>query len=111
VQRVDGLEVSGSQDGQREHSAGTRSLFFSQADILNALASMGRHNGTFVAKGRSLKRRAVRSRRGRKTMKRLLTIFVLGSSMLALSACNTVEGAGKDVESVGDCADGVKGNC
>jgi entericidin A len=44
-------------------------------------------------------------------MKRLLTIFVLGSSMLALSACNTVEGAGKDVGSVGDCADGVKGNC
>lgn len=44
-------------------------------------------------------------------MKKLLTIIVLGSSMLALSACNTVKGAGKDVESVGDCADGVKGNC
>jgi len=44
-------------------------------------------------------------------MKMLMTIFVLGSSLLALSACNTVEGAGKDVESVGDCADGVKGNC
>lgn len=44
-------------------------------------------------------------------MKRLLTIFVLGSTMLALSACNTIEGAGKDVESAGDCADGVKGNC
>lgn len=44
-------------------------------------------------------------------MKRLLTIFLLGSSILTLSACNTVEGAGKDVESVGDCADGVKGNC
>ena len=100
-----------SHDGQCESSAGTRSLFFSRAGILNALASMGLRNGTFVAKVRSLKRRAVRSRRGRKTMKRLLTIFVLGSSMLALSACNTVDGAAKDVESVGDCADGVKGNC
>lgn len=35
-------------------------------------------------------------------MKRLLAIFFLGSSMLALSACNTIDGAGKDVESVGD---------
>lgn len=77
---------------------------------MNALASMDARNGIFVAKGRSLKRRAVRSRH-RKTMKKLLTIFILGSSILALSACNTVEGAGKDVDSVGDCADGVKGNC
>ncbi|WP_156377546.1 entericidin A/B family lipoprotein [Sphingopyxis sp. Root1497] len=44
-------------------------------------------------------------------MKKLLKIFVIGSSILVLSACNTVQGAGKDVESVGDCADGVKGNC
>jgi entericidin A len=44
-------------------------------------------------------------------MKRLLSIFVLGTSLLALSACNTVQGAGKDIESAGDCADGVKGNC
>ncbi|WP_257018144.1 entericidin A/B family lipoprotein [Sphingopyxis chilensis] len=44
-------------------------------------------------------------------MKKLLTIFAIGSSMLLMSACNTVEGAGKDVESVGDCADGVEGNC
>ncbi|MGN6692442.1 MAG: entericidin A/B family lipoprotein [Sphingopyxis sp.] len=44
-------------------------------------------------------------------MKKFLTLFVLGSSMFALSACNTVHGAAKDVESVGDCADGVKGNC
>jgi len=43
-------------------------------------------------------------------MKNLLTIFAI-SSMLVLSACNTVKGAGRDVESVGDCADGVKGNC
>lgn len=44
-------------------------------------------------------------------MKKLLKIFAIGSSILILSACNTVQGAGKDVESVGDCADGVKGNC
>jgi entericidin A len=44
-------------------------------------------------------------------MKKLLTIFAISSSMLFLSACNTIEGAGKDVESVGDCADGVEGNC
>jgi len=43
-------------------------------------------------------------------MKKFLKIFAIGS-ILILSACNTVEGAGKDVESVGDCADGVKGNC
>ncbi|HWW58372.1 MAG TPA: lipoprotein [Sphingopyxis sp.] len=43
-------------------------------------------------------------------MKKILTIFAIGS-MLVLSACNTVEGAGKDVESAADCADGVKGNC
>ena len=43
-------------------------------------------------------------------MKNLLTIFAVGS-MLILSACNTVQGAGKDVESAADCADGVKGNC
>ncbi len=44
-------------------------------------------------------------------MKKLLVFLALGSTMMALSACNTVKGAGKDVESVGDCADGVKGNC
>nr|WP_137890142.1 entericidin A/B family lipoprotein [Sphingopyxis sp.] len=44
-------------------------------------------------------------------MKKLLTIFAISSSLLILSACNTVEGAGKDVESAADCADGVKGNC
>ncbi|WP_317450827.1 hypothetical protein [Sphingopyxis sp. LK2115] len=47
----------------------------------------------------------------RKRMKRLLTIFAISGSLLFLSACNTVDGAVKDVESVGDCADGVKGNC
>jgi entericidin A len=44
-------------------------------------------------------------------MKHLLKIFVIGGSILILSACNTVEGAGRDVESAADCADGVKGNC
>lgn len=75
------------------------------------LGSVNRCNGTIAAKGRSCKRRAVFARRGRTAMKRLLAIFVLGSSMLALSACNTIDGAGKDVESVGDGADGVASNC
>ncbi len=44
-------------------------------------------------------------------MKQLLKIFAISGSILILSACNTVKGAGQDVESVGDCADGVKGNC
>ncbi|MGQ2929602.1 MAG: hypothetical protein ACT6Q3_03940, partial [Sphingopyxis sp.] len=55
--------------------------------------------------------RVGRPRRRREKMKKLLKIFAIGSSILVLSACNTVQGAGKDVESVGDCADGVKGNC
>lgn len=56
-------------------------------------------------------RRAVVPPGGRLTMKKILTIFAMTGSILLMSACNTVEGAGKDVESVGDCADGVKGNC
>ncbi len=44
-------------------------------------------------------------------MKKLLTIIAVGSSLMILSACNTVKGAGRDVESAADCADGVKGNC
>lgn len=44
-------------------------------------------------------------------MKKFLKIFAIGGSILILSACNTVKGAGKDIESAGDCADGVKGNC
>ena len=43
-------------------------------------------------------------------MKKLLMVLVV-SSGLALSACNTFEGAVEDVESVGDCADGQQGNC
>lgn len=44
-------------------------------------------------------------------MKKIVTALVLGSSVILLSACNTVKGAGEDIESVGDCADGVNGNC
>ena len=43
-------------------------------------------------------------------IKKLLVIFAL-SGGLALSACNTVEGAADDVDSVTDCADGVENNC
>jgi len=67
-------------------------------------------DGTINSKGRCVPVRAARPRRRRMHMKNLLTIFAI-SSMLVLSACNTVKGAGRDVESVGDCADGVKGNC
>lgn len=44
-------------------------------------------------------------------MKKLVAMLMLSSTAMFLSACNTVEGVGKDVESVGDCVDGVKGNC
>lgn len=43
-------------------------------------------------------------------MKKILMALAL-SSGLVLSACNTVDGAVRDVESVGDCADGKQGNC
>ena len=43
-------------------------------------------------------------------MKKLLIDVTLASG-LALSDCNTVEGAAHDVESVTDCADGVDNNC
>lgn len=44
-------------------------------------------------------------------MKKFLTMLALGSSAILLQACNTVEGAGKDIKSVGECADGIEGNC
>ena len=44
-------------------------------------------------------------------MKKVLTMIVLGAAVVALPACNTVRGAAEDVESVGDCVDGVEGNC
>lgn len=43
-------------------------------------------------------------------MKKILIVLAFSSGLL-LSACNTVRGAGEDVESVGDCADGKRGNC
>lgn len=43
-------------------------------------------------------------------MKRLLIALALTSGFL-LTACNTMHGAAADVKSVGDCADGKKGNC
>jgi len=43
-------------------------------------------------------------------VKKFMVILVL-SGGLALSACNTVEGAAHDVESVTDCADGQDNNC
>lgn len=44
-------------------------------------------------------------------MKKIITALALGSSMLLLQACNTVDGLGQDVKSVGECADGQEGNC
>lgn len=43
-------------------------------------------------------------------MKKLLVVLALTSG-LVLAACNTVEGAAHDVESVTDCADGQDNNC
>ena len=43
-------------------------------------------------------------------MKKLLMV-ALGGTAFLLSACNTIDGIGEDVESVTDCADGVEGNC
>jgi len=53
--------------------------------------------------------RRVQNRRN--AMKKFVTMLALGSSIVLLSACNTVRGAAADVESVGDCVDGVEGNC
>lgn len=44
-------------------------------------------------------------------MKKILTILALGGTVCFLPACNTIDGAVEDVESVGECADGVEGNC
>lgn len=43
-------------------------------------------------------------------MKKVLLVLALSSGFV-LSACNTVRGAAQDVKSVGDCADGKRGNC
>ncbi|MGB3167721.1 MAG: entericidin EcnA/B family protein [Alteraurantiacibacter sp.] len=44
-------------------------------------------------------------------MKKILAVIALSSSALFVQACNTIDGAVDDVESVGDCVDGVEGNC
>lgn len=45
------------------------------------------------------------------TMIKKLMFVVALSGGLVLSACNTVRGAAADVESAGDCVDGVDNNC
>ena len=42
---------------------------------------------------------------------RKILLVALGSTAFLLSACNTVQGLGEDIVSVGECADGVEGNC
>lgn len=44
-------------------------------------------------------------------MKKILTTVAVGTALVLVSGCNTVRGAANDVESVGDCVDGVEGNC
>jgi len=44
-------------------------------------------------------------------LKKILLSFALTGFALSSAACNTVRGAVDDVESVGDCVDGVDGNC
>ena len=43
-------------------------------------------------------------------MKKILIVIALSSGLLT-AACHTVKGVGKDVKSVGECADGKPGNC
>ena len=38
-------------------------------------------------------------------IRKLILALVLGGTTLSAAACNTVKGAGKDVESVGEAAD------
>jgi len=47
---------------------------------------------------------------GNVMMTRIILALALSSGLL-LSACNTIHGAGKDIKSVGECADGKPGNC
>ena len=44
-------------------------------------------------------------------MKKILTILATAGTVCFLPACNTIDGLGEDVESVGECADGIEGNC
>lgn len=38
-------------------------------------------------------------------VRKLILAFVLGGISLSATACNTVKGAGQDIESVGEAAD------
>lgn len=38
-------------------------------------------------------------------MRFMLTVAVMGCALLTLSACNTVKGLGRDIESVGEAGD------
>ena len=40
-------------------------------------------------------------------IRKAILVAVLGASVLALSACNTVKGLGRDIESVGEAGDRV----
>ena len=44
-------------------------------------------------------------------MRKFFAMLAFGGTFMLLPACNTVEGAEEDIESVGDCVDGVEGNC
>lgn len=44
-------------------------------------------------------------------IKKVMLALAMGGLTLSAAACNTVRGAAADVESVGDCVDGVEGNC
>lgn len=38
-------------------------------------------------------------------MRNVLTVVILGCAVLTLSACNTVKGLGRDIQSVGEAGD------
>ena len=38
-------------------------------------------------------------------LRKIILVAALGASALALSACNTVKGLGRDIESVGEAGD------
>lgn len=40
-------------------------------------------------------------------VRKVILVAALGASALALSACNTVKGLGRDIESVGEAGDRV----
>lgn len=81
-----------------------------RGSIAGADQSVRNQDGFFPFSSSDMREVDRRSPTWRDRMKKVLTI-VFSSSVLLLSACNTVRGAADDVESVGDCVDGVEGNC